>query len=149
MHDNRNSWHSTWATIGRAALSAGLILLATSCDRTKPSGRPRYPVHGVVTVDGKPLNDGRIHFVTRSLGLFEGLAIKNGAFRGEVAAGERRVEFSVLKEVKYTGPTLPGVKPPETETVQSLPAEFNEKSTFMATVTPDGPNEFTFELKSN
>ena len=42
-----------------------------------------------------------------------------------------------------------GVKPPETETVQSLPAEFNEKSTFTATVTPGGPNEFTFELKSN
>jgi len=43
---------------------------------------------------------------------------------------------------------MPGVTPPETVLAETLPAALNTESTFTATVTADGPNEFNFELKT-
>jgi hypothetical protein len=123
-------------------------LLVAGCGRTGPQEPPRYPISGTVTLDGKPLPQGTVYFRTVSLGLIERVPIKDGTFAGRVAAGERRIEFSVIKDVKYTGPTMPGVPSPETVLAETLPAAFNADSNFTVTVTPDGPNQFTFELMS-
>ena len=121
-------------------------LLVAGCGRTGRQEPPRYPVSGTVTLDGKPLPQGTVYFRTVSLGLIERVPIKDGTFAGRVAAGERRIEFSVVKDVKYTGPTMPGVPSPETVLAETLPSAFNSERSFTATVTPAGPNVFIFEL---
>ena len=121
-------------------------LLVAGCGRTGRQEPPRYPVSGTVTLDGTPLPQGTVYFRTVSLGLIERVPIKDGTFAGRVAAGERRIEFSVVKDVKYTGPTMPGVPSPETVLAETLPSAFNSESSFTATVTPAGPNVFIFEL---
>ena len=127
------------------------LMFLTAMSGCRPAGRPgpqRYPVKGAVTLDGEPLTDGRIEFKTISTGYIDGIAVKNGAFAGDAVAGERRVEFSVRKEVPFKGAYLPGIKPPETMVVETLPAHMNVESNFSATVSPTGPNDFQFNLDS-
>lgn len=125
-----------------------ILLVLAGCARSTRNEPSRYPVTGKVTLDGTPILEGTVYFRTASLGLIERFPIKAGSFSGDAVAGDRRVEFSVLKNVNSTGPKMPGVTPPETVQAETLPAAFNTESTFTATVTPDGPNEFIFELKS-
>jgi hypothetical protein len=131
-------------------LLAGVALLACfkGCSKRDQLEPPRYPVSGTVTVDGNDLPEGVISFRTPSLGLIERIPIKEGAFAGTATAGERRIEFSVIKDVKHPGPMMPGIETPESLRVETLPPKFNTTSTFTAQVTPEGPNEFSFELQS-
>lgn len=129
------------------ALALMLLLVVTGCIA---QGRPavkRYPVRGIVTLDGSLLPEGRVSFITLAAGRADALAIKDGHFEGEAEAGERRVEFSIVKNVKASGPPIPGM--PETIPQESLPAHCNSESNYKATVVPDGVNDFTFDLKSN
>jgi hypothetical protein len=123
-------------------------LFATGCSRTGRLEPPRYPVSGTVSLDGQPLSTGKIFFLTPSEGTIDTIPIDAGAFVGRAAAGERRIEISVEKDVPYKGPAMPGVETPATMSAETLPAVFNAESTLKAVVTPDGPNEFAFELKS-
>ena len=125
-----------------------MLLVLAGCARASRNEPSCYPIAGKVTLDGAPLSEGTVYFRTVSLGLIERFPIKDGSFSGDAVAGERRIEFSVLRNVTYTGPKMPGVTPPETVLAETLPAAFNTESEFTATVTSDGPNEFTFELKS-
>ncbi|NIL97834.1 MAG: hypothetical protein GTO62_12100, partial [Planctomycetales bacterium] len=88
-----------------ALLVLPLALLATiaGCSCTDRAQPVRYPVSGTVTLDGKPLPAGRITFVTVSLSLIDGMPIEKGRFSGQAAAGQRRVQISVLEEKKFTG----------------------------------------------
>ena len=123
-------------------------MLGIGCTRTGRQEPPLYPVAGTVVLDGKPLPEGTIFFITVSLGRTERVPIKDGTFSGKVAAGERRIEFSVIKDVPYSGPAMPGIPSPTTVPGETLPSAFNADSSYSATVTPEGPNEFDFELKS-
>ena len=134
----------------RAAACIMMILGAATagCGRT---GRPqpeRFPVKGMVTLDGEPLAEGRIEFKTISTGFIDGMLVKNGTFAGRAVAGDRRVEFSVMKQVPFKGAAMPGTTPPDTMPEESLPKHLNVNSTLSATVSPTGPNEFRFELIS-
>ena len=53
-----------------------------------------------------------------------------------------------MKDVPYKGPAMPGVETPATMSAETLPAVFNAESTLTVVVTPEGSNEFVFELKS-
>jgi len=131
-----------------ACVWLALCLFATGCSRTGRLEPPRYPVSGTVSLDGQPLSTGKIFFLTPSEGTIDTIPIDAGAFVGRAAAGERRIEISVVKDVPYKGPAMPGVETPATMSAETLPAVFNAESTLKAVVTPDGPNEFAFELKS-
>lgn len=136
----------------RKSLCCKTVLLfsvaVAGCSRTDPLQPPSYPVSGTVMLDGRNLPAGVITFRTTNLGLIERLPIKDGAFTGSASAGQRRIEFSVIKDGPHPGPTMPGIKTPESIQIETLPAVFNTASTFTATVTPEGPNIFTFELRS-
>jgi hypothetical protein len=128
------------------ALTLMLLLVVTGCfDQGKPAVK-RYPVRGSVTLDGSLLPDGRVSFITLAAGRADALAIKDGHFEGEAEAGERRVEFSFVKNVTASGPPIPGM--PETVPQESLPAHCNSESKYKVTVVSDGVNEFIFDLKS-
>lgn len=128
----------------------GVALLGClmGCSKRDQLELPRYRVSGTVTVDGQHLPEGVISFRTPSLSLIERIPIHDGAFAGTATAGERRIEFSVVKDVKHPGPMMPGIQPPESLRVETLPAMFNSASTFTAHVTREGPNDFSFDLKT-
>lgn len=117
-----------------------------ACSRSSRPDVPRFPVRGKVFVDNAPLSDGRVSFVTVAAGLSDVMEIKDGAFSGEAAAGERRVEFSRVINVKPSGPPIAGM--PAEVPQESLPAKLNSESTYTVTVQTSGENNFTFDLKS-
>ncbi len=106
---------------------------------------------GTVTLDGQPFRDGKVQFVTVSQGVIDAFPVKDGRFSGKAAAGERRVEFYVIKEVPYAETGLvpmPGEVPPATVKFQVLPPHLNTESPYTATVVPSGRNEFSFDLST-
>lgn len=103
---------------------------------------------GTVTLDSDPLEDGAILFLSPELGLIDRVPIEEGRFQGVAAAGKRRVEFAVIREMPFTGTPMPGIPSPKTVPTQILPARYHADSTLEVDVVPDGPNEFSFELKS-
>lgn len=143
---------STSSTLRLHLLSVVLITSILSASGCSRGGRPepkRYPVSGTVVLDGQPLREGRVTFITVSQGLIDAVPIKDGRFSGKVAAGTHRVEFYFIKEVPYAESgykPMPGETPPATVKLQMLPAHLNTESTLTATVKPEEKNEFTFEL---
>ncbi len=103
------------------------------------------PVRGTVTLDKKPLADGKIVFSTPGKAP-EALPITNGTFEGKVEAGERKVEILAYKDA----PPVPmeGVPPGENK-VNYLPARYNSESQLRATVSPGGSLDLKFDLTSN
>jgi hypothetical protein len=127
------------------------ILPAAGCSRSGRAEPKRYPVSGTVTLDGQPLREGRVAFVTVSQGLIDAVPIKDGRFSGMAAAGSQRIEFYFIKEVPYAESgykPMPGETPPATVKMQMLPAHLNTESMLTANVEPEGKTEFTFELSS-
>jgi hypothetical protein len=137
----RNRASETW-------MFAVLCFLAVGCSRPRRIEPPRHPVTGTVTLDGDPLSAGKMRFMTPSEGIIDVVPIRDGVFSGHAVAGNRRIEFSVVKDVPYKGPAMPGVQTPATALAETLPRAFNSDSTFTASVTAEGPNAFVFELKS-
>jgi len=134
-----------------AAFLAVVMLVAAGCTRSGRPEPPRYPISGTVTLDGQPFKEGRIQLVTVSQGLIEAFPVKNGRFSGKAAAGERRVELYVIKEVPYAESgfvPMPGEITPATVKLQVLPPHLNTESALVATVEPKGKNEFTLDLTS-
>jgi hypothetical protein len=131
-----------------ACSCAALSLLVAGCSRPGRTEPPRHPVSGTVTLDGAPLEDGAILFLSPALGLIDRVSIHEGRFQGVAAAGKRRVEFSVVREMPFTGMPMPGIPAPKTVPKQILPPRYHADSTLAADVVPGGPNEFSFDLKS-
>jgi hypothetical protein len=129
-------------------LVAGLLHCLGGCAKSGRPEPPRYPVSGTVTLDGTPLEDGAILFLSPELGLIDRVPIQQGRFQGAAAAGKRRVEFSIVREMPFTGVPMPGIPAPKTVPTQILPARYHAESTLSADVVPGGPNAFTFELTS-
>jgi hypothetical protein len=110
----------------------------------------RFPVTGTVTLDGKRLAEGLIYFKTIAAGSIDSAEIKDGKFQCKAEAGERRVEISAYENgaTRAAGndPMIP--KTSQTRGRNLLPPRYNLESQLMAAVTSDGPNQFTFDLKS-
>jgi len=129
------------------ALSLIVCLAVVGCSGKEKPAVARYRVSGTVSLDGTPLPDGRITFISVATGHADAMAITDGRFEGKAAAGDRRIEFSVVKNVKASGPPIPGM--PEAVPQESLPAQFNSETKYKATVVHDGVNDFTFDLKQS
>lgn len=134
-----------------AAFLAALSVPVAGCSRSGRPEPPRYPISGTVTLDGQPLKEGKVQLVTVSQGLIETFPVKNGGFSGKAAAGERRVELYVIKEVPYAESgfvPMPGEITPATVKLQVLPPHLNTESALVATVEPNRKNEVSFSLMS-
>lgn len=121
---------------------ASLVLSFVAMVGCEAKPTPVYPVQGTVTMDGKPLPEGQVCFRTVATGALEQFDVKNGAFAGKAQAGERRVEVFAFRT--RTG-DFNGMKGEVKENL--IPARYNTDSKLQATVTPEGPNEFKFDLK--
>ncbi len=122
-----------------------VFLLPCACTPSAPT-EDTYPVSGSVTLDGAPLAEGKIRFLTAETGALDVLDIQGGKFEGQAKAGNRRVEISAFREGEPMAP-FPGAEPEPTR-VDYIPARYNTESELTANVTPEGPNQFDYELKS-
>lgn len=123
-----------------------LLMTLVGCG---PGAVVPVPVKGTVNLDGAPLLEGRIFFITPGL-TPELIDIKDGSFAGQVKPGVKRVEIAAYRPVTIPPDVTPGVAELMKDGKENyLPARYHSKSTLEETVKPDGPNEFTFDLTSN
>ncbi len=127
---------------GRAALFFGAIVLLVGC-----SANSGTEVHGTVTVDGIPAEEGTISFVPEGgKGATGGGTIKGGQYLAtKLSPGSAKVQIRVPKVVgtkkAYDAPNSPvhDVKK------ESLPSKYNEKTELIYEIQP-GKNEKNWEL---
>ena len=112
-------------------------------------GKPQAQVNGTVTLDGKPLETGVIHFYPQSDagGPSASADIKDGRYQLQTGIGPMKVVINATqvigKRKLYNTPDSPVVD----DTRNLLPERYNMKSELKATLTA-GPNETNFELKA-
>ncbi len=121
-------------------LLAMCVILA-GCQRQRTFA-PTYAVRGSVTLDKKPLAEGKIAFISPESGDLQDLSIKDGKYQGQVRAGTRRVEIRAYRPRQ--GPKKPLEPPPH----NYLPERYNAETTLSANVSAEGPNTFDFDLGS-
>jgi len=121
------------------------LVLSLGCGE---SGLPKavmVDVKGKVNLDGKSLKEGTISFTTPGFPA-DTLTITDGAFSGKAGVGEkRRVEIYADKEGPLDKDPMTG-EPMKTR-VSIVSPMFNTNSTLTATITKDGENTFTFDVK--
>lgn len=121
-------------------IAALATLLITGC-----SSEPRlYPVSGAISLDGQPVADGDIMFVS-----LDGVRgpdpgkIKDGNYALKTTEGKKRVEISASK-IRPGGARGGGGEPvPE----EYIPNRYNMESKLNADVQPNNKNRFDFALE--
>jgi hypothetical protein len=124
--------------------SIGIVVaLASGCTPSVPPPPPLAAVKGTVQLDGNPMKSGEIEFETMAQPS-KTLIIEDGGFSGEVFAGKNtvRVHLYVEGDVISTDPDKKRSKK------ESLPAKYNEKSTFSADVPNGGASDLKFSVTS-
>ena len=133
----------------RAACLVWSVLLLAGC-AGDPHGR--QAVSGTVEFQGKPLDQGRIHFAPASKGPTEsGATIENGKFEipreSGLAPGTYKVSvFSYdQKGAKVQSEEIPG-DPGNTQFKERIPKKYNAATTLTVEVKKDEPNVFNLKL---
>ena len=98
-----------------------------------------------MTLDGKPLDEGRIAFDGQDGKPPEFGDIKNGSFELDVRPGTKRVGITATRMVKPNVPGMPTMTDPVP--MNYLPERYNAKTTLTAEVTSTS-KEFPFDLTS-
>lgn len=126
----------------RCGLNGLLVVPALLLAGCGPSGPTTYPVRGTVTFNGQNVLDGYITFSPTDVSQAPDAGpIHDGRFAFRAMAGPKRVE---IQASRFVGPENPimGLRPRE----PYIPERYNIESTLEAEVTPNGENEFEFEL---
>lgn len=130
-------------------LAVVLGMLASGC--SDPEFR-RVAVKGRVNLDGEPLDWGTITFIPErgikgpktaaeiSAGVFE-LDKKNGP-----PLGRLKVWINNRGAPAFPGPGGEQFARPDPEVL--IPPRYNDETILVVETTPEGPNQFTFELTS-
>jgi hypothetical protein len=136
----------SWAGRGLLVFLLIALMVVCGCGRTGQPSRPMASVSGTVSLDGQPLPDGFVTFVSPQQGFFEAFPIKEGRYTGKAGLGTRRVEIIAVREEQPSQTTSRDNEPPRPQRENYLPAKYSTKSTLTAEVTRDGPNVFDFNL---
>jgi hypothetical protein len=120
-------------------VAAALTIIG--CSETE--GPQTMRVWGDVSYDGKPIESGTIDFVSADGSPPAQAPIKDGHYdldakAGPVAEKTYRVEIHALAKTGKTVPNLmPGGDPTMEMLVETIPAEYNAKSSLKATISPE------------
>lgn len=141
--------------ISRVCAGILLILLVAGCGGS--TGPTKYKVSGKVTLDGAPLETGRITFkAADGKGVTYSEEIKAGAYSTEVTAGKKKVEITSLRKVEGKRAKVGGnpgdpisADNPADVFEEAIPAKYNDKTTLDADVTSSGSNQFDYNLTSD
>ena len=139
------------------ARAAGLLLgglavvaLVAGC------GGPRdglQAVSGEVTWGGEPLPSGTITLQPLKEGRATGGQIEDGQFEIPASRGAKPGEYRVSIEAYLpTGKQVPSPEVPGEmvdDVKQMIPPKYNSRTELRAQITPDGDNNFPFELEKN
>ena len=130
-----------------------LIVIGWGCSR--PDGLGRYPVEGVVTLDGKPLAQGLILFEpspgSRS-GTAVGTKIRTGTFAISAADGPVVGNYQVRIYASSGAQAPPRSKISTTAPrpmIDLIPQAYNTSTILSAKVTSDQANTYQFLLSSD
>jgi hypothetical protein len=143
-HWSRNTLF--WLAIGAAVAIPG-------CGPGNPLDR--QPISGEVTLDGQPLDRGRIKFrpLGSDRGIGSGDVIRDGQYaiptlKG-LPPGKYRVEINAPQEDTTPPPAdLPPGTPVFRVGIERIPARYHTESELSIDVSADGPNEFDFRLQT-
>ncbi len=131
------------------------LLVASGCGSS--SGRPAgEAVEGTVTLDGSPLDQGRIQFKPEDpKALFAYADIVDGKYSIQPAAGPQAGKYRVEINSPEGGPIVPSTDPAKAMEQASapppkerIPSRYNATSELTADITSGAPNTHNFELKS-
>ena len=126
------------------AILVCLILGSLGCS-SNTSAPGMHVVQGTVTFDGQPVESGRILFrQTEGDGKAFSTEIVDGAYELEVKEGPSEVQITASRLIPGKFDNSNGT--PEQMGEMYIPAKYNRKSELNALVTPDGENEFSFDL---
>lgn len=135
-----------WETLAAMLLLCSVAGPWFGCSRN-PLGR--QAISGVVTLDGVPLDDGKIEFAPQKQKgtVGSGCAIREGKYHiptlKGLPPGEYLVRISGLEKHADTNTSFAGIPPPSRE---RIPPEYNVRSKLIVRVTEDGPNTFNFDI---
>ncbi len=127
-------------------LVVGLVV-AAGCGTER-----RFPVAGEVRFEGQPVEVGQITFepATRLTADKMDCDIFNGSFEisqpDGLPAGEYRVRITAVRKRDQDSHEIGLAGPPPGLPEQYIPEQYNERTTLLVEVTPDGPNHFEFDL---
>jgi len=113
------------------------------------SGRSGQPptagVKGTITMDGKPLQTGELHFGVPGAPPSV-LKVADGKFSGQAPVGQNKVELVILTD----GPPNPKYQGSGAATkINTAPGKYWGPNTALdAPVSSTGPNEFKFDISS-
>ena len=138
---------------------AGVILSMTvagcSFDSSGVDTLPRVAVTGTVTIDGKPLPEGRLQFEPdpSSSGIMTPSArSRTGNSRSPRGAGPIPGKYRVMISSNPAYKLKPGQEPgggPPPAGPEKVPKQFTGKKTeLVVDVSANGPNSYEFDLKS-
>ncbi len=130
----------------RQMLVVGFIVLSVAlwqgCGKDNPLGR--VAVSGTVTLDGAPLESGSIMFAPTQRGpVLTGTVIKAGRFEMLTEKGLTPGEYAVKINAPDMSKPTSGHEPPPS----LIPPDWSNGTGHKVTVTAQGPNEFTFDIK--
>jgi hypothetical protein len=107
-------------------------------------------VHGEVTFQGKPLDEGMIVFSpAEGQPTFSGAPIKDGRYTVPAESGLAPGKYSVrISSTEGGGPATGGlsVDAPETESKERIPPEYNVQSALTVEVKESGENKFDYNI---
>ena len=127
----------------RFVVAATALGLLAGCG---PKGPRKVPVSGTVTLDGKPLNQGEIYFITPGVGTPpECLQVADGKFAGQVTLGKKRVAVSSAKKMGNAS----GMSMGKELILNRVADDYSVNSKLTAEVSDSGLNPSTFDVKEN
>jgi hypothetical protein len=141
----------------RCRTAAAVLALAAAGCSTDPSEvdtLPRVAVSGTITLDGKPLPEGRLQFLPdpSSSGIMAVAEINDGKFSIDRASGPIPGKYRIMVSSRPVYKIKPGESPggsPPKSAPEMVPSQYNGKSSeLVAEVKADGPYAFEFELNS-
>lgn len=143
----RSKRQNAWLGPTMAGIVAVLALASNGC-----GGSALTTVEGLVTFDGKPVEDGAITFEPADgVGPAAGGTIKNGKYRlageGGVVPGAKIVRIIASRKTGRKVEAMPG-GPLADEVEQFIPVEYNRQSTLTVEI-PAGTVTKDFELTAS
>jgi hypothetical protein len=131
---------------------ATVVGLCEGCTSRPYEGEQRIPLHGKVTVDGRPVDAGTISFVPVDASKHRpsGGSILDGEYKVEEAMGANAGSYRV--EIHWQKPTGKKIRAIDSDEMveqraEGLPAKYHKNTELTAEVAPD-KTEFNFDLST-
>jgi hypothetical protein len=137
----------------RHGLVTAVLVAAAALAGCSESAPQRGPIRGTVTLDGRPLEAGKVRFFALTGGVSTEGEVRDGRYdvpadRGPTA-GKYRVEVTFQRT---TGRKVPdwdaGPGDTKDETVEVIPAKYNRDSTLQIDFDPASDKTHDFDLKT-